>query len=110
MALQALTYAWGVAIIISAFVLIFGLLWIVFSKLRGDEVQTSKIYSFRLVGKTACWFLLISSALSGVIYISTESFDVAISVWAFLIACTFAGLLQSLLLEYHAKRRGAKKL
>jgi hypothetical protein len=108
MAIQVLTYAWGIGIIIALVVLAWAVFSIVLSKLRGEKIRFIQTYSFNWVGKTALWCLLIASAISIVIYFSTGSADVAISIYVFIIACATVGILKSLLFEYHIKRRGGK--
>jgi hypothetical protein len=76
---------------------------------RNGKFIFTKSYSYKKVIKL---FILINIGIIFVcflIYMFSKSFEVAISLGAFMIACTIAGFLRVMLTQSHIKARGGKK-
>ena len=75
----------------------------------GEKICLKRTYSFKWVAKFLVTAWCIASLITAFIYMKTDSYEVALTLYAFMIACIVAGILRVALIEYQAKRRGAKK-
>lgn len=89
-------------------ILLFAVVIIAVNLWRG-KVRYSDTYSYREALSFALVLLLIATLISLFIYLRSDSFEGAITIFVICVVIILAATLQQLLIEYHIKRSGAKK-
>lgn len=110
MFLQIMTYVWILSVVAVLIFLMCVVLRLLYETFSGKPIQWSQKYSFKWLPKFAIVSLTIATSISVVVYWSTTSIEVTISIYAFMMACIVAGLIRSSLQEYQIKRRGGEEI
>jgi len=83
---------------------------LIFKKINGKQIEKVQTYSYTWVPSLAIKSFVIATIISAIVYFSTNSIDITISIYAFSIACILAGIIRTALIESRVKRRGGKKI
>jgi hypothetical protein len=112
MTIKLVTYFWILGSLVIAVLLFVYFPTLVIAKhfkgdrLEADRLENAKTYTYPKVIRIFALFAAVSTIVSSIIYLESGSGELAVFVYAFLIACTIAGMIRTLSMASHVKNRG----
>ncbi len=103
--MKFLIILWLVLFIFFVLFLLYSLARILISLLKGEKIYFEHKLSFKGMGKTIFISFLVSSAIGYCIFLETNSFEVSLTLYIFLLVCLMSGFIRTSLMIYQSKRR-----